>query len=54
MNLKELDIKTLKSHARQVNIKIRQEHKEETKAKVKEMRKETNEKIKSKKVIISK
>ena len=46
MNLKELDIKTLKSHARQVNIKIRQEHKEETKAKVKEMRKETNEKIK--------
>ena len=47
MNLKELDIKTLKSHARQVNIKIRQEHKEETKAKVKEMRKETNEKIKA-------
>ena len=46
MNLKELDIKTLKSHARQVNIKIRQEHKEETKAKVKEMRKETSEKIK--------
>ena len=46
MNLKELDIKTLKNHARQVNIKIRQEHKEETKAKVKEMRKETNEKIK--------
>ena len=47
MNLKELDIKTLKSHARQVNIKIRQEHKEETKAKVKEMRKETSEKIKA-------
>ena len=47
MNLKELDIKTLKSHARQVNIKIRQEHKEETKAKVKEMRKETTEKIKA-------